>query len=35
MGISEEGQKKDILVFQTKFDEYRVTSIVFFVDDRW
>ena len=27
MGISEEGKKKDTLVFQTKLDEYRVTSI--------
>lgn len=27
MCISEEGKKKDTLVFQTKFDDYRVTSI--------
>ncbi len=27
MGISEAGKKKDTLVFQTKFDDYRVTSI--------
>ena len=27
MGISEDGKKKDTLVFQTKLDEYRVTSI--------
>lgn len=26
MGISEEGKKKDTLVFQTKFDEYIVNS---------